>query len=38
MDKTKITVSERVAADTQKVCDYWTFPKHITNLNFVAQD
>lgn len=38
MDKTKITVSETIAADTQKVWDYWTKPEHITNWNFASDD
>ena len=38
MDKTKITVSETIAAGSQKVWDYWTAPEHIPNWNFAADD
>lgn len=38
MDKTKITVSEAISANTQKVWDYWTAPEHITKWNFASDD
>lgn len=38
MDTTKITVSETIAADTQKVWNYWTTPEHITKWNFASDD
>ena len=38
MDKAKITVSENISADTQKVWDCWTAPEHITNWNFASDD
>lgn len=34
MTKTKITVTAAVAADKQKVWDYYTLPEHITQWNF----
>ena len=33
-EKTKITVEATISADTKKVWDYWTKPKHIINWNF----
>lgn len=38
MNKTKITISATIAANTQKVWDYWTDPEHITNWNFASDD
>lgn len=38
MSATKITVQSTVAADKNKVWDYYTDPKHITKWNFAADD
>ena len=38
METVKITVQAAIAADTDKVWDYWTAPKHITHWNFAADD
>ena len=35
---TKITISANVAADADKVWQYWTQPKHIVNWNFASDD
>lgn len=35
---TKITVSVTIAADKDKVWDYYTNPKHIVNWNFASDD
>lgn len=34
----KITVAATINADTKKVWDYYTQPKHITNWNFADHD
>src|SRR4051812_35758260 len=34
MEKTKVTIEATIAADTNKVWDYWTNPEHITKWNF----
>lgn len=38
MSKTKITIEALVAANPEKVWDYWTNPKHIVNWNFASED
>ena len=38
MEQTKITVATTIAADTQKVCDYYTKPEHITQWNFATPE
>lgn len=38
MNTTKITVAATVASHPQKVWDYWTQPKHITQWNFASPD
>jgi uncharacterized protein YndB with AHSA1/START domain len=38
MEKTKITVQTTVAANIQKVWEYWTAPQHIVNWNFASED
>lgn len=38
MEKTKVTVEALVAANTQKVWDYWNKPEHITKWNFASDD
>ncbi len=38
MSTTKITVEVSVAADLQKVWDYYTQPQHITKWNFASDD
>ncbi len=35
---TKITVQTTISADTKKVWDYYTNPKHITKWNFASDD
>lgn len=34
----KITVQTTIAADSQKVWEYYTNPQHITNWNFASDD
>jgi uncharacterized protein YndB with AHSA1/START domain len=36
MTNNKITIKATIAADKQKVWDYYTKPEHITNWNFAA--
>lgn len=38
MEKTRITVEATIAADTNKVWDFWTSPEHITKWNFATED
>jgi len=38
MSNTKITVDAVIAAEPQKVWDYWTKPEHITKWNFAVDD
>ncbi|PZR21797.1 MAG: activator of HSP90 ATPase [Flavobacterium psychrophilum] len=38
MSAKKITVSVTIAADKDKVWDYYTNPKHIVNWNFASDD
>ena len=38
MDFTKITIEALIAADIEKVWDYYNTPKHITNWNFASDD
>jgi len=38
MNATKITVEAIIAADKNKVWDYYTNPKHIVNWNFASDD
>jgi uncharacterized protein YndB with AHSA1/START domain len=38
MEQTKVTVEATIAADTNKVWDYWTKPEHITKWNFATDD
>ena len=38
MEQSKITVEATVAADLNKVWDYWTKPEHITNWNFATDE
>lgn len=38
MSATKITVGATIAADKDKVWDYYTNPKHIVNWNFASDD
>lgn len=38
MSTTKITVEAIIAADKNKVWDYYTNPKHIVNWNFASDD
>lgn len=38
MEQAKITIEATIAADTQKVWDYWTKPEHITNWNFATDE
>ena len=38
MQPTKITVAATIAADNQKVWDFWTKPEHMTKWNFAADD
>ena len=35
---TPITIEAHIAADIQKVWDYWTKPEHITKWNFASDD
>ena len=35
---TPITIDAHIAADIQKVWDYWTKPEHITKWNFASDD
>lgn len=34
----KITIAAEIAANDQKVWDYWTQPQHIVNWNFASPD
>ncbi|MEP7076283.1 MAG: SRPBCC family protein [Acidobacteriota bacterium] len=36
--KGKITIEVNIAADANKVWDYWTRPEHITKWNFASDD
>ena len=38
MEYTKITVEATIDSDVQKVWEYWTNPKHITQWNFASED
>ncbi len=38
MGTNKITVQATISADTKKVWDYYTNPKHITKWNFASDD
>ena len=38
MEKTKITIETIISADTKKVWDYYSAPKHITKWNFASDD
>jgi uncharacterized protein YndB with AHSA1/START domain len=38
MSATKVTVEATIAADRNKVWDYYTNPKHITKWNFASDD
>ncbi|MEZ4805311.1 MAG: SRPBCC domain-containing protein [Bacteroidia bacterium] len=38
MQENKITIQASIAADKQKVWDYYTQPEHITNWNFASDD
>jgi uncharacterized protein YndB with AHSA1/START domain len=38
MSATKVTVESTIAADRDKVWDYYTNPKHITKWNFASDD
>lgn len=38
MSATKITIEAIIAADKNKVWDYYTNPKHIVNWNFASDD
>lgn len=38
MSATKVTVESTIAADRNKVWDYYTNPKHITKWNFASDD
>jgi len=38
MTTTKITVGNTIAANLEKVWDYWTQPEHITRWNFAGDD
>jgi|SRR5690606_417949 uncharacterized protein YndB with AHSA1/START domain len=38
MDFTKITIEVLIAADIEKVWDYYNSPKHITKWNFASDD
>ena len=38
MEQTKIKVDATIAADVQKVWDYYTQPEHITKWNFASDD
>lgn len=38
MENTKITIDTTINADTTKVWDYYTHPKHITKWNFASDD
>lgn len=38
MEATKINIGTTIAADTNKVWDYWTKPEHITKWNFASPD
>lgn len=38
MDSNQITVQSTISADTKKVWDYYTNPKHIIHWNFASDD
>ena len=38
MESSKITVEAAIAADAQKVWEYWTKPEHITQWNFATDE
>jgi uncharacterized protein YndB with AHSA1/START domain len=38
MSNTKITIEAEISANTKKVWDYYTNPKHITKWNFASDD
>ena len=38
MEQNKITVLADIAADVNKVWEYWTKPEHITGWNFATDD
>ena len=38
MERTKIRVTTTIAAEPNKVWEYWTNPEHIVNWNFASED
>jgi uncharacterized protein YndB with AHSA1/START domain len=38
MSNTNITIEAEISANTKKVWDYYTLPKHITKWNFASDD
>ena len=38
METTQITVQARIAADLERVWEFWTQPEHIVNWNFASDE